>query len=119
MLWSEAVRLAERLPGVGLSTSYGSPSLKVGGKLLTRLRSDDQSLTLHDVPAEERDALIATQPETFHTMPHYQDYPIVLARLSAISESALLAFLTRRWRTIAPKRVIAAFDAERVREVQR
>ena len=119
MQWSDAVRLAGRLPGGELSTSYGSPSLKVAGKLLTRLRPDGHSLTLHDVPVEEREALIAAQPETFHTTPHYQDYPIVLARLSVISEPDLLGFLTRRWRTIAPKRVIAAFDAADMSEARR
>ena len=101
------------MPGVEMSTSYGTPALKVGGKLLTRLRPEDNSLTVHDVPAEERETLIETQPEIFHTTPHYDGYPIVLARLALISEPDLLCFLIRRWRTIAPRRVVAAFDAER------
>ena len=113
MEWSDAVRVASRLPGVDVSTSYGTPALKVGGKLLARLRPEDNSLALHDVPIEERETLIAAQPEIFHTTPHYDGYPIVLARLDVISEPDLQGFLTRRWRTIAPKRVVAASDAER------
>ncbi len=112
MEWSDAVRVARRLPGVEVSTSYGTPALKVAGKLLTRLRPEDNSLTLHDVPVEERETLIETQPEIFHTTPHYDGHPIVLARLALISEPDLQGFLTRRWRTIAPRRVVAAFNAE-------
>jgi hypothetical protein len=35
MTWDEVIVAAQRLPGVEVSTSYGTPSLKVAGKFLT------------------------------------------------------------------------------------
>lgn len=107
MNWDDAVRLAvAELPEVEVATSYGTPALKVRGKLLTRYRPEDDSLTLHDVPPDEREMLIAADPAVFHTTPHYRDYPIVLARLAKIPSEVLLRFLERRWRGIAPKRLV-------------
>lgn len=110
MGWNDVVELAmARLPAVETETSYGTPALKVRGRLLTRYRPEDDSVTLHDVPPEEREMLIAADPAAFHTTPHYRDHPIVLARLAAVPPEVLLRFLDRRWRAIAPKRLVAEF----------
>ena len=111
MGWDDVVTLAGALPGIELSTSYGTPALRVRGKLLTRLRPEDDSITLHDVPPDEREMLIGADPSVFHTTPHYAGYPIVLARLPALEPATLRRFLERRWRAIAPKRAVEAFDA--------
>lgn len=76
--------------------------LKIRGKLLTRLRSEDDSLVLPDVPLDERDMLIDADPGAFHTTPHYDGYPIVLARLDALEPARLMPFLERRWRRSRP-----------------
>lgn len=73
-----------RSPGVEASTSYGTPALEVGGKLVTRLRAEDDSLVLHGVPPDERDVLIAAAPQVFHVTPHYEGYPVVLAWLASM-----------------------------------
>ena len=44
--YETAVRLAMALPGVEEGTSYGTPSLKVRKKLLTRLREDGETLVV-------------------------------------------------------------------------
>lgn len=103
MTWDEVAALAlERLPGVEISSSYGTLALKRGGKLLTRLRPEDGSIVLFEVPPEEREALIAASPDLFYVTPHYKDYPMILARLVALEPEVLMAFLTRRWNRIAP-----------------
>ncbi|MGO9672616.1 MAG: hypothetical protein ACLPSF_00305 [Methylocella sp.] len=48
-----------------ISTSYGTLALKVKGKLPTRLRREDDSLVLLDVPVEEWEMLIAAEPPHF------------------------------------------------------
>ncbi len=113
MTWDDVVALAKQFPGVEEATSYGTPALKVRGKLLTRLRPEDCSLTLHDVPRDEREMMIEADPELFHTTPHYTDYPIVLARLSRLTPDRLRPFVDRRWRSIAGKRQIADYDMAR------
>lgn len=111
MTWDDVVALAEDLPGAELSTSYGTPALKVRGKLLTRLRIEDDSLVLIGVPADERDMLMEAAPPVFHVTPHYDGYPMVLARLTTLDPDRLRPFLVRRWRDLATKRAVAAFDA--------
>lgn len=110
MTWDDVVAMALSLPGSTTSTSYGTPSLKVGPKLLTRLRTEDTSLVLLDVPSDERDHLIEVEPATFHVTPHYRDHAIVLARLATLAPGAARSFLVRRWRNIAAKRAVRDFD---------
>ena len=104
MTWDDVVALGRELPEVEVSTSYGTPALKVRGKLLTRIRPEDDSLVLPDVPVDEREVLIYADPRTFHVTPHYLGYAIVLARLAALEPAILLPFLQGRWRAVAPKR---------------
>ena len=84
MRWDDVVQLVEDLPDVVVGASYGTPALKVKAKLLTRWRTEDNSLVLLDVAPDERDMLIEANPATFHTTPHYDGYPIVLARLEML-----------------------------------
>ena len=113
MTWDDVVGLASELPAVELSTSYGTPALKMKGKLLTRLRPEDDSLAILGVPAEERDMLIEVDPRIFHTTPHYDSYPTVLVRLAAVDPSTVRALLERRWRSIAPRRALKLLDESR------
>jgi hypothetical protein len=110
MTWDEVIAIALELPGVEVSTSYGTPALKVKGKFLTRLRTEDDSIVLVDVPMDERDLLIEAEPQTFHTTPHYDGYPSVLARLATIDAPTVRRMLERRWRHVAPKRMVQAYD---------
>ncbi len=113
MTWDEVREIALSFPGVEESTSYGTPSFKVKGKFLTRLRSEDQSVVLVDVGFDEREMLMEAEPATFHFTAHYKDYPAVLARLETLHPGSLRAFLERRWRRVAPKTLVKAWDAQR------
>lgn len=109
MTWDDVLALGLRLPGMEVSTSYGTPALKVRGKLVTRLRAEDDSLVLQSVPPDEREMLMAVEPQVFHLTPHYEGYPIILARVATLKPDQLWPFLVRRWREVAPKRVVASF----------
>jgi hypothetical protein len=111
MTWDDVLAIGLRLPGMERSTSYGTPALKVRGKLVTRLRFEDDSLVLPSVPPDEREMLISLDPQVFHVTHHYHGYPMVLARLAPLKPDRLRPFLVRRWREVAAKRMIAAFDA--------
>jgi hypothetical protein len=114
MTWDEVRLIALSFPMVEESTSYGTPAFKVKGKFLTRLRPEDDSLVLVDVPFDEREMLMEAEPAVFHITPHYKDYPSVLARLDRVHPGSLRNFLERRWRNVAPKRVVKDYDASRV-----
>lgn len=104
--------LAHALPGVEDGTSYGTPALKAGGKLLARLWEDGTTLVLK-VPIVVRDHLIRTEPAVYFLTDHYRAYPFVLVRLPNVERSALGALVEEAWRQVAPKHVVAGYDAAR------
>lgn len=116
MTREEVRTLVLSLPDTEEGTSYGYPSFKTGGKFLTRLRDKDDSLVVYVPTIDERDMLIEAEPATFHLTDHYRNYPIVLARIASVDPAWLEAALRRRWRRVAPKRVVKAWDAENPRE---
>jgi hypothetical protein len=101
-------------PGVEEGMSYGSPAYKVNGKFFTRLRRDDQSVVLVGISFDEREMLMEAEPDTFHTTPHYKDYPSVLARIATLHPGSFRNFLERKWREIAPKKLVREFEAGKV-----
>ncbi len=99
-------------PGAEEGESYGRPSFKLNGKFFTRLRGEDDSLVLMDVSYDEREMLMEAEPGTFHLTPHYKDYPCVLARIADLHPGSLRNFLERRFRKIAKKSAVKAWEAE-------
>ena len=71
-------QLALALPEVEEGTSYGTPAFKVKGKFLSRLKEDGETLVVR-IDMDERDVLMAANPETFYITDHYRGYPAMLA----------------------------------------
>ncbi|WP_395944650.1 MmcQ/YjbR family DNA-binding protein [Brevundimonas sp.] len=112
MTRDEVRTLLLSFPGVEDAVSYGEPSFKVAGKFLTWLRPRlDDSIVVHLDSLDQRDLLIEMDPATFHYTDHYRDHPIVLARIATVDPVWLKAALEKRWRRVAPKRLVKAFDA--------
>ena len=107
----EIRKIVLAFPGAEDGVSYGQPSFKVNNKFFTRLRAEDQSMVLLEVSRDEREMLMEAEPATFHITPHYKDYPSVLARIEGLHPGSLQNFLERRWRKIAPKKLVKARDA--------
>jgi len=108
--YARLVEIALRLPGVEESRSYGTPALKVKGKILARLRSeDDGGLALRcDFP--EREMLMQADPEVFYLTDHYRDYPMILIDILKVRWDALPQLLEQAWRMVAPARLVREFD---------
>ena len=110
----EQVRLAaQALPGVEDSTSYGTPALKVRGKLLARLHQSGECLVLR-ADLLDREILMQSDSQVFYVTDHYRDYAWVLVRLSAVDAGALPDLIERAWRLVAPKTLIAKYDSGKV-----
>ncbi len=58
-------------------------------------------------------ALIESAPETFFTIPHFDGYSAVLARLERIDPAALEELVVEAWLVRAPKRLASAYLAAR------
>ncbi len=104
-------KIALSFPGTSEGTSYGSPAILLLNKFFTRLRSEDNSAVLHSGSIDEREMLMEADPATFHITDHYKDYPGVLARLDSLDAATLAAMLERRWRQLAPKKLIKEREA--------
>jgi hypothetical protein len=106
----EQVRLAARVfPGVEDSTSYGTPALKVRGKLLARLHQSGECFVLRS-DLLDREILLQSDRQVFYITDHYRDYPWILVRFSKVDPAALPDLIERAWRLVAPKSLIAKFD---------
>jgi hypothetical protein len=110
MTWADVAALGEQLRGVVPSTSYGTPALKVGRKVLARLVDDGATIVLR-APLPVRDHLLATAPGTFHVTDHYRDYPLVLVRLAHADRTQIAELLESAWRAAAPTRLVDGHDA--------
>ena len=91
------------LPDVEEGTMYGSPALKVRGRLLTCLaihKSAEPASLVVRTDFDERAALLAEEPETYYLTDHYVNHPVVLVRLSRIRADQLRDLLRSALRFI-------------------
>ena len=80
------------LPGVAESTAYGSPALKVRGKLLACMpthRSAEPGSLMVRVGFDDRAELLAAAPDVYYVTDHYLAYSAVLVRLSRVTPDVL------------------------------
>jgi hypothetical protein len=84
--------MTRTLPGVEGGTTYGSPALRVCGKLFTCVainKSADPDSLVVIVGFDQRDELIAAEPDIYYTTDHYVNYRCVLVRLRRVHPDAL------------------------------
>lgn len=126
-------RIAQALPGVAESTSYGNRSWQVTGDGTAKAKSptfvwerplskkDRKQLTEAgeiEVPPDEvilaarvedlveKEAVLAEHPVAVFTTPHFTGYPAVLVRLDRTDEDLLEEIVTSAWLAVAPQRLI-------------
>jgi hypothetical protein len=97
-------KLGLALPDVQEGTMYGAPALKVRGRMFACMashKSAEPNTLVVIVGFDQRNALIAADPETFYLKDHYVNHPSVLVRLSRIPPHALRELLLKGWRFTA------------------
>jgi hypothetical protein len=105
-------KIAHALPGVVDGTSYGTPALKVGGKLFARLHQSIDCVVLR-CELLDREILMQSAPDAFFITDHYPDYPWILLRLGVVDKRVLPELIERAWRLVASKTLVGKFDSER------
>jgi hypothetical protein len=113
MTWDDVVAIASRLPEVEVSTSYGTPALKVKGKGFVRLRTEAEGGLVLMCRMDEKEALLASGDPAFYTTPHYDGYGAILVDLERVERDQLEELVEEAWRERAPVRVRKAYDAAR------
>ncbi len=125
-------KIALALPGVEETTAYGSPALKVRGKLMACMainRSAEPGSLMVRVNFEDRAELLAADPDVYYLTGHYAPYNALLVRLSRVNPDVLRdllgmahKFVTRNAEaaTKAPKRrkVLSASKRPRAKKSQ-
>jgi hypothetical protein len=101
-------KIALSFPGANEALSYGKPSYLIVKKFFTRWRDEENSIVLIVDSIDERDMLLEADPKTFFITEHYRNYPSVLAYATKIDARTLHGMLERRWRKIAPKKLLNA-----------
>jgi len=99
--------IGRTLPDVELTTTWGQPTLKVGGRMFVCIASHKSAepntlVVMMDFP--DRDALIEEDPDTYYLKEHYLNYPCVLVRLSRVSREALHDLVVGAHRFIGAKK---------------
>ena len=91
------------LPDVEESTAYGSPALKVRGKLLACVPANPSaepgSLVIR-MDFDDRAELLAADPNVYYVTDHYVGYTAVLVRLSRVNSDVLRDLLGMAYRFV-------------------
>ena len=99
--------IASKLPGVEESIAYGTPVLRVNGHIFAGIpingEVEPDSAAVYLAGFEERDALLAEDPDTYYVKPHYEPYPIVLIRLTQVTREALEDLVLGAHRVVSRK----------------
>jgi hypothetical protein len=104
-------RIALSLPETVEKPWYGTPGFRVKDKGFLRIRSNDEGgLVVFVSDLGEKEALLASDPRTFFTAPHYDGYPTVLVHLAAIELDELRELIIESWCLKAPARLRKAYE---------
>ena len=98
MTFDEVKAIALRLPDVEASIRYdGSEVLKAGGSFMAGIATDESaeadSLVVR-CEYDDRQLMLEDAPETYYLTEYYAKYPLVLVRLSEVTEDALRDLLS-------------------------
>jgi len=113
-------RIALSLPGTYEQTSYeGRPSWRTKPRMFSWIRPDPEALVVWVDSLDAKDAMIASEPHTFFTTPHYDGHPIVLVRLEAIDGRRARELILESWRIRAPRSLVKLEPGGRARSGRR
>jgi hypothetical protein len=99
-----AYRLAKHLPGVEISTWYGTPALKVGGKGFVRWKEPGVLVVM--CPLDLKEALMDAEPDICFETAHYRGWPAMLVRTDIVDDARLQERFECAWREKASKRLL-------------
>lgn len=108
--WKDVTRIALSLPKTEVSTSYGTPSVKVAGKGFLRLRTEAEGGLVVLCDFDRKEELLGRKDPAFYTTPHYDGYPAIFVNLKKVRRAELVDLITESWRRKAPVRLLREFD---------
>jgi hypothetical protein len=105
--WETVREIALALPEA-VDASGSRPAFRVRGKLFAwKSRDRDGGALAVRVDADEKQLILASNPDVYFETPHYHGYPAVLVRLEQIQRDELAERIEDAWLTRVPKRLAA------------
>lgn len=83
---------------------YGTPALKLGGRWIACIashKSAEPNTLVVRTDFEQRDILVAEEPDTYYSKDHYKTFPVVLVRLKRVSPDAMRDLLSGAVRVVS------------------
>lgn len=104
--------MALEMPESFEQASYGGrPSWRTKPKMFAWIREDPEALVLWVGSVEDKEALIASEPDKFFTIDHYDGHPMVLVRLDKIGIDEAREMIIESWRLRSSKTLVKKWDA--------
>jgi hypothetical protein len=104
-------RAALSLPEAEERETWGHPTFRVRDKMFATLSDGGWSAGVKTTK-EEQTALVAAAPETFGVPAYVGRHGWVSIELATADPAEVRELVTEAWRQTAPKRLVAAYDAE-------
>jgi hypothetical protein len=116
--YADVSRLAQQLPQASVGERHGNQAWFVAGKVFAWERQfskadlrrfgaetppDGPILAVSVADLHEKEAILAANPDSFFTIPHFDGYAAVLVQLRLVSQEALQSVLTDGWLACAPR----------------
>jgi hypothetical protein len=113
--WKTVRELALGLPEVEAEeSSQGRPRFRIRGKAFAWMaRERDGGGLAVRVDRDEKQLILASNPDAYFSSPHYRGYPGVQIRLETIGRDELAERLEDAWLIQAPKRLAVEFLRDR------
>ena len=106
LTFDDVRKMAAGLEGVEVGTSYGTPALKVRGKMFACIashKSAEPDTLVAVISFDDREQLLEADPTTYYLKDHYRTYPSILVRLREIHPDALRDLLQMVWNFVSAK----------------
>ncbi len=112
MTFEDARQIALQLPGVEDGQCYRMPALRVRGRLIARLQENGEDMIVR-MERDLRAVLMRVRPQVFHFDEDFAKSCWVMLRLPNAEEEEVREQLEESWRSQAPKKLVAEYDAAR------